>query len=125
MASHTTATPFTVTVHPYPSQTPGSCAYERSEPNAQNALVFIGGLTSGPHSTNLEAIAQALRASSSLSYSLWEFRMRSSYTGFGYSGLENDVKDMAALVEYLRSLNKQKIVFIGASTGMSIFTQPF
>ena len=55
--------------------------------------------------------------SSTLDYSLWEFRMRSSYTGFGYSSLANDVEDMAALVRYLRGIGKQAIVLMGASTG--------
>lgn len=54
----------------------------------------------------------------SLDYSLWEFRMRSSYTGFGYSSIANDVEDTAALVTYLRKIGKKKIVLIGASSGM-------
>lgn len=44
--------------------------------------------------------------------------MRSSYTGFGYSSLANDAEDIAALVTYLRALNKTKIVLLGSSTGM-------
>lgn len=108
--------PFPVTVHPYPSPTPNSCAYERGQPTARNALVFVGGLTSGPHATDLTLLAKTLESSAS-SYSLWEFRMRSSYSGFGYSSLANDVEDTAALVKYLRSLGKEKIVLIGASTG--------
>ncbi|KAF2441633.1 DUF1749-domain-containing protein [Karstenula rhodostoma CBS 690.94] len=43
--------------------------------------------------------------------------MRSSYTGFGYSSLSNDVQDISALVSYLRTLGKEKIVLCGASTG--------
>lgn len=112
------ATPFQVTVHPFPSPTPSSCAYERGSPSAQNALIFIGGLTSGPHSKDLTFLVNMLEQMPSLDYSLWEFRMRSSYTGFGYSSIANDVEDTAALVTYLRKIGKKKIVLIGASSGM-------
>lgn len=43
--------------------------------------------------------------------------MRSSYTGFGYSSLANDVEDIAALVTYLKGRDKKKIVLMGSSTG--------
>lgn len=109
--------PFPVTVHPFPSPTPNSCAYERGPPSARNALVFIGGLTSGPHAVDLGFLLNKLENSPTLDYSLWEFRMRSSYSGFGYSSLVNDIEDMAALVGYLRGIGKEKIVFMGASTG--------
>lgn len=112
------AAPFQVTVHPFPSPTPSSCAYERGSPSAQNALIFIGGLTSGPHSTDLTFLVNMLEQTPSLDYSLWEFRMRSSYTGFGYSSLANDVEDTAALVRYLRKIGKKKTVLIGASSGI-------
>jgi hypothetical protein len=85
--------------------------------------VFIPGLTSGPHATDLAYLANMLQQSPSLDYSLWEFRMRSSYSGFGYSSLANDVEDTAALVQYLRSIGKQKIVLMGSSTGMPSLTQ--
>jgi pimeloyl-ACP methyl ester carboxylesterase len=118
--------PFAVTVHPFPSPTPHSCAYERGPSSARNALVFIGGLTSGPHSTDLDFLANMLEhGSPALSYSLWEFRMRSSYSGFGYSSLANDVEDMAALVQYLRGIGKEKIVLMGASTGACVSAPPF
>ncbi|KAH6651223.1 hypothetical protein F5144DRAFT_609025 [Chaetomium tenue] len=108
--------PFQLTVHPFPSPTHGSCAYERGPSSARNALVFIGGLTTGPHATNLTALAKMLEQPA-VDYSLWEFRMRSSYSGFGYSSIANDVEDTAALVKYLRSIGKEKIVLMGASTG--------
>lgn len=113
------AGPFTVTVHPFTSPTPFSCAYERGTTSYRNALVFIGGLTSGPHTTpQLNLLIQALEDESELSYSFWEFRMRSSYTGFGYSSLENDSEDIAALVKYLEEIGKEHIVLLGSSTGM-------
>ncbi|KAH7083993.1 hypothetical protein FB567DRAFT_96113 [Paraphoma chrysanthemicola] len=110
--------PFNVTVHPFSSPTPSSCAYERGPTSSRNALVYISGLTSGPHTTpQVEPLIRALEAARDLDYSFWEFRMRSSYTGFGYSSIANDVDDTAALVEYLKGLGKQKVVLVGSSTG--------
>ncbi|KAK3305927.1 uncharacterized protein B0T15DRAFT_214639 [Chaetomium strumarium] len=118
MASPPAAAPsFQVTVHPFSSPTPGACAYEQGRSSARNALVFLPGLTSGPHATDLSALSAMLEQSPDLSFSLWEFRMRSSYSGFGCSSLANDVEDTAALVRYLRALGKEKIVLMGASTG--------
>jgi pimeloyl-ACP methyl ester carboxylesterase len=109
--------PYSVTVHPFPSATRYSCAYERGSPSSCNALVYIGGLTGGPHAIDLSQIDAAFNNSPNLSYSLWEFRMRSSYTGFGFSSLANDADDIASLVKYLRSLGKEKVVLMGHSTG--------
>ncbi|KAK4097959.1 DUF1749-domain-containing protein [Parathielavia hyrcaniae] len=119
MSPSSTPNPFPVTVHPFTSATPGSCAYERGSSSSarKNALVFVPGLTSGPHATDLDFLATMLKQSPSLDYSLWEFRMRSSYSGFGYSSLVNDVQDMAALVQYLRGIGKERIVLMGSSTG--------
>jgi hypothetical protein len=107
---------FPVIVHRVPSETPNLVAYERAVSTQKNALVFIGGLTEGPHTNRaLDAIVCKLDGST---FSAWELRMRSSYTGFGYSSLSNDVQDISALVLYLRTLGKEKIVLCGASTGI-------
>jgi hypothetical protein len=112
------AKPFLVTVHPFTSPTPSSCAYERGNVLSRNALVFLGGLTSGPHTSHqTERIVEVFQAHPELDYSLWEFRMRSSYTGFGFSSLANDAEDLAALVAYLKSIGKDKVVLLGSSTG--------
>ncbi|KAF1976100.1 DUF1749-domain-containing protein [Bimuria novae-zelandiae CBS 107.79] len=105
---------FPVIVHQVSSNLVG---YERAVQPAKNALIFIGGLTEGPH-TDLTAnvIAQKLQNTTE-SFSVWELRMRSSYSGFGYSSLSNDVEDISALVAYLRTLGKEKIVLCGISTG--------
>ncbi|KAK3315984.1 hypothetical protein B0H66DRAFT_499037 [Apodospora peruviana] len=111
--------PFTVTVHGFislPTARP-STAYERGPSTSKNALVFIGGLTGGPHTTDLGFLSQALAENSSMGYSLWEFRMRSSFAGFGFSSLANDAEDISGLVRYLRQLGKEKIILMGASTG--------
>lgn len=107
---------FSVVVHRVPSETPNLIAYERAVQAQKHALVFIGGLTEGPHTNRtLDAIVRKLNGSA---FSVWELRMRSSYTGFGYSSLSNDVQDISALVAYLRTLGKEKIVLCGASTGL-------
>jgi pimeloyl-ACP methyl ester carboxylesterase len=108
---------FPVTVHPFTSPTPSSCAYERGDPSSRNALVFLGGLTSGPHTSPQAEALEALQAHPELNYSFWEFRMRSSYAGFGFSSLANDAEDLAALVTYLKSIGKEKVVLLGNSTG--------
>jgi pimeloyl-ACP methyl ester carboxylesterase len=107
---------FPVVVHRVPSETPNLVAYERAVSTQKNALIFVGGLTEGPHTNRaLDAIVRKLDGSG---FSAWELHMRSSYTGFGYSSLSNDVQDISALVSYLRTLGKEKIVLCGASTGM-------
>ena len=118
-------TPFSVTVHPYDSPTRQSCTYELTTPGsagARNALVFIGGLTDGPHTTPyIRKIAQELAATEAgkrLGYSVFELRMNSSFHGYGFKRLSDDVADLSALVKHLReNLNKHKIVFLGHSTG--------
>ncbi|KAF6822813.1 hypothetical protein CPLU01_11780 [Colletotrichum plurivorum] len=108
--------PFPVVVHPIASETPNLVAYERgTSPTLENALVFIGGLTEGPHTNSaVRTIADKLEGSG---FGVWELRMRSSFTGFGYSKLSNDVEDLSCLVSYLQKLGKKKIVLLGASTG--------
>lgn len=74
---------FPVVVHPVVSQTPHSCAYERGNTASHNALVYIGGLTGGPH-TAVQLVRTLLTTlnEAALEFSIWEFRMRSSYTGW-------------------------------------------
>ncbi|KAJ9154734.1 Dolichol-phosphate mannosyltransferase [Pleurostoma richardsiae] len=112
--------PFLVTVHPYPSPTPRSYAYELGAPSSarRNALVFIGGLGDGPHTVPyIRSIAKKLEAAADLSYSVFEIRLTSSFAGFGFSSLKKDVQEISALVKYLRSIGKQKVVLMGHSTG--------
>lgn len=118
---------FNVAVHPFESPTPHSCAYEILVPGAtsnstKNALLFVGGLGDGPHTVPfVKAIAKVLNSqSSSLGYSVFETRLRSSFTGFGTKSLVDDVEDISALVKYLRGLGKQKIVLMGHSTGSQV-----
>ncbi|CAK7240649.1 MAG: hypothetical protein STHCBS139747_002095 [Sporothrix thermara] len=117
--------PFSVTVHPYDSPTRGSCAYELVTANsadARHALIFIGGLTDGPHTTPyIRTIAKHLAtadAAKGLGYSVFELRMQSSFHGYGFKRLTDDVADLSALVKHLKTkLGRDKIVFLGHSTG--------
>ncbi|KAI1096553.1 DUF1749-domain-containing protein [Rostrohypoxylon terebratum] len=109
---------FTVTVHPFQSPTAHACAYEVGPANAKNALVFIGGLGDGPHTVPYpRAIAKQLETEPELSCSVFEFRLRSSFAGFGFTCLDDDVADISALVRYLRSIGKEHVVLMGHSTG--------
>ncbi|OLN86907.1 UPF0613 protein PB24D3.06c 1 [Colletotrichum chlorophyti] len=111
----TAPAPFPVVVHPIPAETPNLIAYERGTSPSKNALVFIGGLTEGPHTNEVAGVIEEKLQGSD--FGVWELRMRSSYTGFGYSKLSNDVEDISALVKYLRENGKEKVVLVGASTG--------
>lgn len=116
---------FTVTVHPLPGSS-SLIAYERITKTAttpsRNALIYIGGLTTGPHTTDIPFLVDMLSDNPDLSYTVFELRMRSSFSGWGYSSLKNDVEDLGELVRYLRQdLGKEKVVMLGASTGLSHF----
>ncbi|KAI5459859.1 hypothetical protein BGZ63DRAFT_415318 [Mariannaea sp. PMI_226] len=113
-----TTGPYTVVVHPFESETRGSCGYEIGPTSARNALVVIGGLTDGPQTVPIvRPLAKHIGEDNNLDYSIFEFRMRSSFIGFGQSNLSNDVADISAFVKYLRGLSKEKIVLMGHSTG--------
>ncbi len=113
--------PFPVTVHPYPvGRNVTEYTYElgTSTTPARNALVFIGGLGDGPQTVGyIRTVAKKLEEAQQLGYSVFEARLSSAYTGFGYSSLAKDVKEISALVGYLRGLGKEKIVLMGHSTG--------
>jgi hypothetical protein len=93
-------------------------------------LIYIGGLTSGPHTTEVSDWLHCESMGSErygLNYSFWELRMRSSYGGWGYGCLKEDVEDLAALVGWLRGgfrgAVERKIVMLGRSSGMPTFYQ--
>lgn len=113
--------PFPLLAHPYRSPARGCCAYEMGETSAKNALVFIGGLKDGPHSTPyIRTVARRLEKTPELGYSVFETRIRSSFDGFGTSNLAHDVQDISALVKYLRSIGREKIILFGHSTGCQV-----
>jgi triacylglycerol esterase/lipase EstA (alpha/beta hydrolase family) len=113
--------PFQVTVHPYNSPTRQSCAYESGDPAARNALIFVGGLGDGPQTVDyIRSVSDRLAQQKDLGYSVFEIRMRSSFSGFGTSSLKEDVEDISSLVRYLRDLGREKIVLLGHSTGCQV-----
>lgn len=117
--------PYPVLVHPFSSPTQNACAYELGDTSSRNALIFIGGLGDGPHTVPyVRTVAEKLGATDGLSYSVFEFRLSSSFTAFGYHRLKDDVADISALVKYLRGLGKQKIVLMGHSTGCQVKRNP-
>ena len=115
---------FPVTVHPYPAgKHRTGYAYELgTHPTpTRNALVFIGGLGDGPHTVEyIRTVAKKLSDAPRLGYSVFETRLSSAFAGYGFSSLAKDVKELSALVAYLRSLGKEKIVFSGHSTGCQV-----
>jgi pimeloyl-ACP methyl ester carboxylesterase len=118
--------PFTAVVHTYAAPTGNFHAYEIGPIPSRNAIVFIGGLGDGPHHLSyVQTLAKRLETSSTaLQYSIFEIRIRSSYTGWGTSSLSNDVGDISALVKYLRDIGKEKIVLFGHSTGCQVELVP-
>ncbi|KAI0976173.1 hypothetical protein F4678DRAFT_216172 [Xylaria arbuscula] len=108
---------FTTTVHPFASPTSQSCAYEIGPQNAKNALIFIGGLGDGPHTVPYTRTLAKRLGEDLTGYSLFEFRLKSSFSAFGFTRLADDVADVAALVKYLRGLGKERIILMGHSTG--------
>lgn len=115
--------PFPLLAHPYRSPTKGTCAYEMGNTSSKNALVFIGGLKDGPHTTPyIRTVARRLEKTPELNFSVFETRLRSSFDGFGTSSLADDVQDISALVKYLRSIGREKIILFGHSTGCQVFS---
>ncbi|KAK1835107.1 hypothetical protein QBC39DRAFT_419613 [Podospora conica] len=122
--------PFPVLIHPYPTPTSPDrpfLAYEhlpdpqQHPPPAgprQNILVFLPGLGEGPLDIPYtRALAPPLAA---IGYSLFETRLSSSYSAFGYSSLAKDAQEIAALVRYLRGevlREGGRVVLMGHSTG--------
>ncbi|KAK8041886.1 hypothetical protein PG993_006409 [Apiospora rasikravindrae] len=113
--------PFSTIVHPYStkeSPNRNACAYETGLSPARNAFVFVGGLGDGPHTVPYaRAIARELEKHGELSYSVFELKTRSSFSGWKFSCLANDVADISEFVRYLRGLGKEKIILMGHSTG--------
>ncbi|KAK3504674.1 hypothetical protein B0T13DRAFT_12949 [Neurospora crassa] len=115
--------PYRVLVHNYPSHDPDSNrlaqAYEyETDGLKRNALIFLGGLGDGPHGIPyVKKIANAIAGESD--YAVYEPRLSSAFSAWGYGSLHNDVKEISALVKYLRTTTFKmgRIVLMGHSTG--------
>ncbi|KAK0738232.1 hypothetical protein B0T18DRAFT_333945 [Schizothecium vesticola] len=121
--------PFPVLIHPYPSSSSPPdrpfLAYEHLPPNPlppsgkrKNILLFLPGLGEGPLDIPYTRTLAPYLAE--INYSLFETRLSSSYSAFGYSSLAQDAEEIAALVRHLRAEvveNGGKVVLMGHSTG--------
>lgn len=122
--------PFPVLIHPYPSPSAPPdrpfLAYEHLPTNhpsthhrRQNVLLFLPGLGEGPLDIPYTRTALAPRLAE-IHYALFETRLSSSYSGFGYSSLAQDAKEIDALVRHLRAEVVEeggRVVVMGHSTG--------
>ncbi|CAG8954569.1 hypothetical protein HYFRA_00004486 [Hymenoscyphus fraxineus] len=80
----------------------------------QNLLIFVGGLFDGLHTVPYtSSIADALPPSWTIAQAI----LSSSYTGWGISSLEKDVKELSSCVSYFRTIKSGKIILMGHSTG--------
>ncbi|KAL2847085.1 hypothetical protein BJX68DRAFT_240202 [Aspergillus pseudodeflectus] len=88
-----------------------------------HTLLFIGGLSDGLGTVSY--VADIVAALEDTEWSLFSPILSSSYAGWGMGGLRQDVRDIAACVEYIRGYKrrsasdccKTKIVVMGHSTG--------
>ncbi|KAK4194733.1 hypothetical protein QBC40DRAFT_269866 [Triangularia verruculosa] len=109
--------PFPVLVHTIPvSPTKTLHLYSHPTPSpTPNALLFIGGLGDGPHTIPYPL---ALSRTITPSFTVYQTRLTSSFSAFGYSSLSQDAHELRSIVRHLRTvLNKQKVVLMGHSTG--------
>ncbi|KAL2024432.1 hypothetical protein VTK56DRAFT_8243 [Thermocarpiscus australiensis] len=103
-------------VQTYEHLLPSSPGSPPPHPEPENALVFIGGLGDGPHT--VPYVRKLAARLASLRYAVFEARLSSAFTGYGYGSLAQDVREMADLVRYLRrELGKKSVVLMGHSTG--------
>ncbi|KAK4169471.1 hypothetical protein QBC43DRAFT_307803 [Cladorrhinum sp. PSN259] len=82
-----------------------------------NVLLFVGGLGDGPltipYTTSLSSSPVFPQT-----YTLFEARLSSAYSAFGYASLKQDAAEIHSCIQYLhRKLEVQKIVLMGHSTG--------
>ncbi|KAK3995983.1 hypothetical protein QBC44DRAFT_318888 [Cladorrhinum sp. PSN332] len=120
-------TPIPTLTHTFPSTSPQSpsstlqllqhLTTSLTPPPLTHALIFLGGLGDTPLS--IPYVRSLATSPVSLSeYTIFELRLSSSSSAFGYSSLKQDASEIRDCVLYLRSvLGVQKIVLMGHSTG--------
>ncbi|KAI8099460.1 uncharacterized protein BX664DRAFT_321291 [Halteromyces radiatus] len=94
-------------------------AFESGPVNSRKSVIMVVGLTDGyggvPY---LGVLNDALTKQD---YSLIQIQTTSSYNGYGASSLENDVKELDYLIEFLKqTYHKTHLVVMGHSTGCQI-----
>ena len=90
----------------------------------KNALIFLPGLGDGPHTIPyVRSLATSL-SSLAPSYTVFEARLSSAFSAFGYASLAQDAAEIKQLVGYLREeLGTQRVVLLGHSTCL-LYTSP-
>jgi len=102
------------TIFPY-SQSANLCAFD-SNVKSDSSLVFIHGITEGFLSIPL--LPPLTKALSDMELaSVIQLIMRSSYSGYGVTSLDTDVRDLVDLLNELKIRGKKRIILCGHSTG--------
>lgn len=92
-----------------------------SQPECQNVLIFIGGLTDTLATVPyLSSLAEAIAP---LDFNLVQPQLSSSLGGFGLSSLEADAQEICLVIQHLQTRAKNpigkasKVILMGHSTG--------
>lgn len=95
---------------------PGLAAFESGDLPSTRCVVLLGGLGDGFMTIPYTARLSTYLAKHGLS--LVQILMRSSYSGYGVSSLQEDVECIIEAIRFLRdSRGKKEIVLLGHSTG--------
>lgn len=97
---------------------PDKVAFEFSPTGHKNTVLFIGGLDDG--FLTVPYVPTVAKDLTQRDWSVIQIQMTSSFKGWGLSSLDQDIKEIRTLVEYLRSEkggSRDKIVLFGHSTG--------
>ncbi|SCW03372.1 LAFE_0G08966g1_1 [Lachancea fermentati] len=96
----------------------GKVAFEFCPSGSKKTIIFIGGLGDGL--LTVPYVPLLARHLENKGWSVVQIQLSSSFKGFGISSLDQDIKEISALVEYLRSNeggSREKIMLFGHSTG--------
>lgn len=90
-------------------------AFETGKLESPNSVVFIGGLGDGINPVPyLSPLANSLET---IGWSLFQILLTSSYSGFGFSSIENDAMEIQRFLKYLEEIGRAQFVLLGHSTG--------
>lgn len=90
-------------------------AFESGHIGSTCTLLFIGGLGDG--FCSVPYLNQLSSSLSQIGWSLTQILLSSSYTGFGFTDLNQDVKEIKDCLDYLIGMGKTRFVLMGHSTG--------